>query len=81
LSAVMCIYDEQPILLRDLARVLPERPNYDTVLKWCRRGLLRNRRGVAKRRVKIECVRLTTGLGSSIQAYRRFLLALDGREV
>jgi hypothetical protein len=76
----MHVKDEQPILLRELARILPSRPNYDTVLKWCRRGLVYDRGEKKKRRIKMEAVRLTNGLGSSMQAYSRFINRLNGMD-
>lgn len=67
---------EKPILLRVFGRHLPEPRDYDTVRKWWRRGLMVDRE--TKRRVKLETVRLSAGMHTSMEAYHRFIERLNG---
>jgi hypothetical protein len=66
---------EKPILLRVFARTLSEPRDYDTILKWWKRGLLNRDTG---KRVRLETVRLSSGRYTTQQAYDRFIGELNG---
>ena len=59
--------------LARLAGKLPPNPHYDTVLEWCKLG----KRSDSGKIVKMEAVRGTAGLESSVEAYHRFIERLN----
>ena len=51
---------------------------YYTLIKWCSKGKLRDVRDEKSGRVKLERVKAGRGWASSMEAYLRFLTALNG---
>lgn len=69
---------QEPVMpLSELRRHLPGRPNYCTLMDWCRTGRMNKK---TRQRVKLEAVRLPAGTASSLQAYLRFIDALNRDE-
>ncbi|MDM4017770.1 hypothetical protein [Roseiconus lacunae] len=65
--------EDEPMPLAALARLLPGKPAYTTVRRWASDG----RTSQSGKLVRLETVRLTNGLGSSIAKYKAFLAALQ----
>lgn len=65
---------EQVMPLRDLGRKLPGKPHYNTLLDWCTEGRVNWH---TRRRVKMELINLPGGKASSLEAYLRFIDALN----
>ena len=65
------------ILLRDLARKLPEKPSAVTLRRYCRQGV---KSPVTLEVVTMEFVYLPFGLASNEDAYYKFLERLNGDE-
>lgn len=65
---------EDPLPLPQLAAILPGKPNKETVRRWITQGRMNHHRKV---RVKMQRVYLPSGLGSTKEAYYRFLEALN----
>jgi hypothetical protein len=67
---------EKPILLRVFAKsCLNEERDYDTIRKWWKHGLLNRATG---KKVRLEVIRLSNGMHTSMEAYDRFLMRLNG---
>lgn len=68
---------EQAMPIKDLAKLLPGKPSYFTIREW----VLEGRRNIYTRaRVKMDSVQLPTGMASSMEAYQRFIAALNALE-
>jgi hypothetical protein len=67
-------FEEKVIPLRELGKKLPDRPRYTTVVGWVTLG---RRNMYSGKRVRMECLKMPYGLASSIEAYKRFLAALN----
>jgi hypothetical protein len=65
---------EVPIELGDFGKLLPKRYSYHSVLSWAREGRM-NRE--TREIVLLEVIRGPNGFCTSMEAYRRFLLALN----
>jgi hypothetical protein len=70
------LLNESPFLLSQAHRHLMGAPGYWRMWDYCRRGV-----PVGDDRVKLESVRLNSGLGTSRPAWDRFLRKLNGRPV
>lgn len=66
---------EQTFRLSELATMLPDEPCYDTVRKWCCVGV-----DGPTSLVKLEKINSPVGYKSSVEAYMRFIAALNGCE-
>lgn len=62
--------------LSQLCRLLPPKPNYQMLWTWCKRG--RTHPYDRRRIVKMEAIEEAGGLASSVEAYWRFIEALNG---
>lgn len=62
------------LVLSELSRVLPGKPPYKTLWRWCKKGI-KSRSG---RTITLECVRLPGGEGSSVARFRQFIDELQG---
>lgn len=60
--------------LSDLGKHLPGRPRYKTLLQWCQEGRINWN---TRRKVKMELINLPSGKASSLEAYLRFIDALN----
>jgi hypothetical protein len=67
---------EKVMPLSRLGRHLPESPKYTTLMDWCKRGRVN---WSTRRRVKLECITLPSGISSSLEAYLRFITKLNER--
>lgn len=68
------ILSEQPISLRDVQRVHPQRPSAACVRNWCNQGLLNRQTG---ERVYLESYLNGSRRYTSLEALRRFTIALN----
>lgn len=68
---------EELLPLSQLRRHLPGKPQYATLWDWCTRG--RTNRATGKH-VKLEQVSLPSGMHSSLEAFTRFLKALNAED-
>lgn len=62
---------ETPILLSEFAKRMKR--DYDTVRKWCNRGVIADPARPEKGRVKLEAIWLTDGRATTVEAYQRFI--------
>ncbi len=62
--------------LSELGRLLPPKPSYQKLWNWCRRG--RSHPYNHRRLVRMESIEEAGGLASSVEAYWRFIEALNG---
>lgn len=65
---------EQVMPLRELGKHLPGKPRYSTLIDWCRQGRVNWN---TRKRVKLEIINLPGGKASSLEAYLRFISALN----
>jgi hypothetical protein len=65
--------DNEDVLLAELGKLLPRKPTYWTLWKWHRIGA-QSRSG---KNVRLKVVRLSCGLGSSVEKYREFMRELQ----
>lgn len=61
---------EKPYLLSELAKLVPGKPTYETVLDWVIRG---RRHPDRDDRIKLEKINTPSGYASSIEAYWRWI--------
>lgn len=64
---------ELVISLRRLGMKLPERVSKTTVHRWVKVGITRSQ----KAPVKLESIRMPWGIGTSMEAYKRFIKRLN----
>ena len=68
---------EHVLPLKELGRKLPGRPEYTTMVAWCKQGRINWH---TRKRVKLELIYLPGGRASSLEAYQRFVAALNACE-
>jgi len=75
------IVREGAVLLNELRTQLPGRPRWRTVRLWVTQGVIphamRGRPNTGKHRVQLQTVDHPLGSATSMEAYRRFIVALN----
>jgi hypothetical protein len=75
------LINEAPFLLAESLRHIPQATSVAQIRDWIYRGILPNKMRrvvrIRKRRVFLECVQLSDGLGTSYAAYVRFIEKLN----
>lgn len=62
--------------LKDMKKLISSKPTYETLVGWAKRGILNHE---TKQMVKLETIKLPLGRGTSVEAYQRFLVALNAK--
>ena len=62
------------VLLRDLCKLLPDKPARGTLFRYCSRGLVSP---VSGKVVKLRFVHLPRGIASTVEAYYEFIEELN----
>lgn len=68
--------EEETFCLKDLRKALKIKEHYMTLYLWCKRGVSRG----LPRPIKMESIRAPRGIRSSVEAYHRFMAALNQDE-
>jgi len=71
------IHPLQALPFKELAKLIPHRPRHRTVRKWHEVGRKNPFTGEI---VKLEAIHLPIGMGSSLEAYERFVEALNRKD-
>ena len=74
MTATINPVDDELILFSEAARKLPASPGYTTVYRWHKRG----NRSISGAAVRLDAVNTPRGLATTLDAYRRFVEALNG---
>lgn len=73
-AGVILQRDEATWPLVSLCRLLPCKPAYDRLWRWCIKG---RQHPYSRKRVRMEAIHDADGLSSSVEAYKRFLERLN----